>query len=178
MHISFADRKRRLLSDKIFSVVVDVMGGCKSVAAHESARLVVVDGETSYRAAEMVYGDTRPQGNVHRKAAAIRKAAKALRDALRDALEPGGVPEPVFLGGDRLMRAAVFDAIAGVLPAPSASAVLTAARAVLVDGLPVEEATEAAYGGRKNVRLVRRKADMVCKLAARLELVFSAENIK
>ena len=174
MHISFADRKRRLLSDKIFSVVVDVMGGCKSVAAHESARLVVVDGETSYRAAEMVYGDTRPQGNVHRKAAAIRKAAKALRDAL----EPGGVPEPVFLGGDRLMRAAVFDAIAGVLPAPSASAVLTAARAVLVDGLPVEEATEAAYGGRKNVRLVRRKADMVCKLAARLELVFSAENIK
>ena len=174
MHISFADRKRRLLSDKIFSVVVDVMGGCKSVAAHESARLVVVDGETSYRAAEMVYGDTRPQGNVHRKSAAIRKAAKALRDAL----EPGGVPEPVFLGGDRLMRAAVFDAIAGVLPAPSASAILAAARAVLVDGLPVEEATEAAYGGRKNVRLVRRKADMVCKLAARLELVFSAENIK
>ena len=174
MHISFADRKRRLLSDKIFSVVVDVMGGCKSVAAHESARLVVVDGETSYRAAEMVYGDTRPQGNVHRKAAAIRKAAKALRDAL----EPGGVPEPVFLGGDRLMRAAVFDAIAGVLPAPSASAILTAARAVLVDGLPVEEATEAAYGGRKNVRLVRRKVDMVSRLAARLELVFSAENIK
>ena len=174
MHISFADRKRRLLSDKIFSVVVDAMGGCKSVAAHESARLVVVDGETSYRAAEMVYGDTRPQGNVHRTSAAIRKAAKALRDAL----EPGGVPEPVFGGGDRLMRAAVFDAIAGVLPAPSASAILAAARAVLVDGLPAEEATEAAYGGRKNVRLVRRKADMVCKLAARLELVFSAENIK
>ena len=174
MHISFADRKRRLLSDKIFSVVVDAMGGCKSVAAHESARLVVVDGETSYRAAEMVYGDTRPQGNVHRKSAAIRKAAKALRDAL----EPGGVPEPVFLGGDRLMRAAVFDAIAGVLPAPSASAILVAARAVLVDGLPVEEATEAAYGGRKNVRLVRRKVDMVCKLAAQLDLVFSAENIK
>ena len=174
MHISFADRKRRLLSDKIFSVVVDVMGGCKSVAAHESARLVVVDGETSYRAAEMVYGDTRPQGNVHRKAAAIRKAAKALRDAL----EPGGVPEPVFLGGDRLMRAAVFDAIAGVLPAPSASAILTAARAVLVDGLPVEEATEAAYGGRKNVRLVRRKVDMMHKLAVRLELVFFEENIK
>lgn len=174
MHISFADRKRRLLSDKIFSVVVDVMGGCKSVAAHESARLVVVDGETSYRAAEMVYGDTRPQGNVHRKAAAIRKAAKALRDAL----EPGGVPEPVFLGGDRLMRAAVFDAIAGVLPAPSASAILTAARAVLVDGLPVEEATEAAYGGRKNVRLVRRKTDMVHSLAMQLELVFFAENIK
>lgn len=174
MHISFADRKRRLLSDKIFSVVVDVMGGCKSVAAHESARLVVVDGETSYRAAEMVYGDTRPQGNVHRKAAAIRKAAKALRDAL----EPGGVPEPVFLEGDRLMRAAVFDAIAGVLPAPSASAILTAARAVLVDGLPVEEATEAAYGGRKNVRLVRRKTDMVHSLAMQLEQVFSAENIK
>ena len=174
MHISFADRKRRLLSDKIFSVVVDAMGGCKSVAAHESARLVVVDGETTYRAAEMVYGDTRPQGNVHRKSAAIRKAAKALRDAL----EPGGAPEPVFGGGDRLMRAAVFDAIAGVLPAPSASAILAATRAVLVDGLPVEEATEAAYGGRKNVRLVRRKADMVCKLAARLELVFSAENIK
>ena len=42
MHISFADRKRRLLSDKIFSVVVDVMGGCKSVAAHESARLAAV----------------------------------------------------------------------------------------------------------------------------------------
>ena len=174
MHISFADRKRRLLSDKVFSAVVDAMGGCKSVAAHESARLVVVDGETTYRAAEMVYGDTRPQGNVHRKAAAIRKAAKALRDAL----EPGGVPEPVFLGGDRLMRAAVFDAIAGVLPAPSASAILAAARAVLVDGLPVEEATEAAYGGRKNVRLVRRKVDMVCKLAAQLEQVFSAENIK
>lgn len=174
MHISFADRKRRLLSDKIFSVVVDAVGGCKSVAAHESARLVVVDGETTYRAAEMVYGDTRPQGNVHRKAAAIRKAAKALRDAL----EPGGVPEPVFLGGDRLMRAAVFDAIAGVLPAPSASAILAAARAVLVDGLPVEEATEAAYGGRKNVSLVRRKVDVVHNLAVRLELVFSAENIK
>ena len=170
MHISFADRKRRLLSDKIFSVVVDVMGGCKSVAAHESARLVVVDGETTHRAAEMVYGDTRPQGNVHRKAAAIRKAAKALRDAL----EPGGVPEPVFGGGDRLMRAAVFDAIAGVLPAPSASAILAAARAVLVDGLPVEEATEAAYGGRKNASLVRRKADMMHNLAVRLEQVFFA----
>ena len=174
MHISFADRKRRLLSNEVFNAVIDAMGGCKSVAAHESARLVVVDGETTHRAAEMVYGDTRPQGNVHRKSAAIRKAAKALRDAL----EPGGVPEPVFLGGDRLMRAAVFDAIAGVLPAPSASAILTAARAVLVDGLPVEEATEAAYGGRKNARLVRRKVDMVCKLAAQLEQVFSAENIK
>ena len=174
MHISFADRKRRLLSNEIFSVVVDAMGGCKSVAAHESARLVVVDGETTYRAAEMVYGDTRPQGNVHRKAAAIRKAAKALRDAL----EPGGVPEPVFLGGDRLMRAAVFDAIVGVSSTPSASAILAAARDVLVDGLPVEEATEAAYGGRKNVRLVRRKADVVHNLAVRLELVFFAENIK
>lgn len=174
MHISFADRKRRLLSNEVFNAVIDAMGGCKSVAAHESARLVVVDGETTHRAAEMVYGDTRPQGNVHRKSAAIRKAAKALRDAL----EPGGAPEPVFGGGDRLMRAAVFDAIAGVLPAPSASAVLTAARAVLVDGLPVEEATEAAYGGRKNVRLVRCKVDMVSRLAAQLELVFFAENIK
>ena len=174
MHISFAERKRRLLSNEIFSAVVDAMGGCKSVAAHESARLVVVDGETTHRAAEMVYGDTRPQGNVHRKAAAIRKAAKALRDAL----EPGGVPEPVFWGGDRLMRAAVFDAIAGVLPAPSASAILAAARAVLADGLPVEEATEAAYGGRKNARLVRRKSDMVHKLAVQLEQDFFAENIK
>ena len=174
MHISFADRKRRLLSNEIFNAVIDAMGGCKSVAAHESARLVVVDGETTHRAAEMVYGDTRPQGNVHRKSAAIRKAAKALRDAL----EPGGVPEPVFGGGDRLMRAAVFDAIASVLPAPSASAILVAARAVLVDGLPVEEATEAAYGGRKNVRLVRCKVDMVHKLAVQLEQVFFAENIK
>ena len=174
MHISFADRKRRLLSIEIFNAVIDAMGGCKSVAAHESARLVVVDGETTHRAAEMVYGDTRPQGNVHRKSAAIRKAAKALRDAL----EPGGVPEPVFLGGDRLMRAAVFDAIAGVLPAPSASAILAATRAVLVDGLPVEEATEAAYGGRKNARLVRRKVDMVLRLAVQLEQVFFAENIK
>ena len=174
MHISFADRKRRLLSNEIFNAVIDAMGGCKSVAAHESARLVVVDGETTHRAAEMVYGDTRPQGNVHRKSAAIRKAAKALRDAL----EPGGAPEPVFGGGDRLMRAAVFDAIAGVLPAPSASAILAAARAVLVDGLPVEEATEAAYGGRKNARLVRRKTDMVHKLAVQLEQVFFAENIK
>ena len=174
MHISFADRKRRLLSNEVFNAVIDAMGGCKSVAAHESARLVVVEGETTYRAAEMVYGDTRPQGNVHRKSAAIRKAAKALRDAL----EPGGVPGPVFLEGDRLMRPAVFDAIAGVLPAPSASAILAAARAVLVDGLPVEEATEAAYGGRKNVSLVRRKVDMVSRLAARLELVFFAENIK
>ena len=173
MHISFADRKRRLLSNEIFNAVADAMGGCKSVAAHESARLVVVDGETTHRAAEMVYGDTRPQGNVHRKAAAIRKAAKALRDALG----PGGVPEPVF-GDGELMRAAVFDAIAGVLPAPSASAILTAARAVLVDGLPVEEATEAAYGGRKNARLVRRKVGMVHKLAVRLELVFFEENIK
>lgn len=174
MHISFADRKRRLLSNEIFNAVIDAMGGCKSVAARESARLVVVDGETAYRAAEMVYGDIRPQGNVHRKAAAIRKAAKALRDAL----EPGGVPEPVFLGGDRLMRAAVFDAIAGVLPAPSASAILTAARAVLVDGLPVDEATEAAYGGRKNVRLVRRKVDMVLRLAVRIEAAFSEKNIR
>ena len=175
MHISFADRKRRLLSIEIFNVAIDAMGGCKSVAAHESARLVVVDGETTHRAAEMVYGDTHPQNNVHRKAAAIRKAAKALRDAL----EPGGVPEPVFFGGERrLMRAAVFDAIAGVLPAPSASAILAAARAVLVDGLPVEEATEAAYGGRKNARLVRRKTDMVHKLAVQLEQVFFAENIK
>lgn len=174
MHISFADRKRRLLSNEIFNAVIDAMGGCKSVAAHESARLVVVDGETTHRAAEMVYGDTRPQGNVHRKSAAIRKAAKVLRDAL----EPGGAPEPVFGGGDRLMRAEVFDAIAGVLPAPSASAVLTAARAVLVDGLPVEEATEAAYGGRKNVRLVRCKVDMVIRLAVQLEQVFFAENIK
>lgn len=174
MHISFADRKRRLLSNEVFNAVVDAMGGCKSVAAHESARLVVVDGETTHRAAEMVYGDTRPQGNVHRKSAAIRKAAKVLRDAL----EPGGVPVPVFLGGDRLMRAEVFDAIAGVLPAPSASAVLAAARAVLVDGLPVEEATEAAYGGRKNVSLVRLKVDMMLRLAVQLEQVFFAENIK
>ena len=174
MHISFADRKRRLLSNEVFNAVIDAMGGCKSVAARESARLVVVDGETTYRAAEMVYGDTRPQGNVHRKSAAIRKAAKALRDAL----EPGGVPGPVFLGGDRLMRAAVFDAIAGVLPAPSASAILVAARAVLVDGLPVEEATEAAYGGRKNVSLVRRKVDVAHNLAVQLEQVFFAENIK
>lgn len=174
MHISFADRKRRLLSNEVFNAVVDAMGGCKSAAAHESARLVVVDGETTHRAAEMVYGDTRPQGNVHRKSAAIRRAARALRDAL----EPGGVPEPVFWGGDRLMRAAVFDAIAGVLPAPSASAILAAARAVLVDGLPVEEATEAAYGGRKNVSLVRRKVGMVLRLAVQLERVFSAENIK
>lgn len=174
MHISFADRKRRLLSNEVFNAVVDAMGGCKSAAAHESARLVVVDGETTHRAAEMVYGDTRPQGNVHRKSAAIRRAARALRDAL----EPGGVPEPVFLGGDRLMRAAVFDAIAGVLPAPSASAILAAARAVLVDGLPVEEATEAAYGGRKNVGLVRRKVDMVSRLAVQLEQVFFAGNIE
>lgn len=174
MHISFADRKRRLLSNEIFNAVIDAMGGCKSVAARESARLVVVDGETTYRAAEMVYGDTRPQGNVHRKSAAIRKAAKALRDAL----EPGGVPEPVFLGGDPLMRAAVFDAIVGVSSTPSASAILTAARAVLVDGLPVGEATEAAYGGRKNVSLVRRKVDMARNLAVQLERVFSAENIK
>lgn len=174
MHISFADRKRRLLSNEVFNAVVDAMGGCKSVAARESARLVVVDGETTYRAAEIAYGDTRPQGNVNRKSAAIRKAAKALRDAL----EPGGAPGPVFGGGDRLMRAAVFDAIAGVLPAPSASAILAAARAVLVDGLPVEEATEAAYGGRKNVRLVRRKVDMVLRLAVQLERVFFAENIK
>lgn len=174
MHISFADRKRRLLSNEIFNAVIDAMGGCKSPAAHESARLVVVDGETTHRAAEMVYGDTRPQGNVHRKSAAIRKAAKALRDVLA----PGGVPEPVFFGGDRLMRAAVFDAIAGVLPAPSASAILAAARAVLVDGLPAEEATEAAYGGRKNVRLVRRKAHMMHNLAVQLEQVFFAENIR
>ena len=174
MHISFADRKRRLLSNEVFNAVTAAMGGCKSVAAHESARLVVVDGETTHRAAEMVYGDTRPQGNVHRKAAAIRRAAKALRDAL----EPGGVSEPVFLGGDRLMRAAVFDAIVGVSSTPSASAILVAAHAVLVDGLPVEEATEAAYGGRKNVSLVRRKVDAVHNLAVQLEQVFFAENIK
>ena len=49
-------------------------------------------GSLTYLAAETVYQDVKSQGNVYRKSAAIRKAAKALRDAL----EPGGMPEPVF----------------------------------------------------------------------------------
>ncbi len=106
--ISFEERRRRLLSEDVFNATVDAMGGCKSPAARESARMVLVGGESTYLAAETVYQDVKSQGNVYRKSAAIRKAAKALRDAL----EPGGVPEPVFLGGGQLMRAAVFDAIA------------------------------------------------------------------
>ena len=174
MHISFADRKRRLLSNEVFNAVIDAMGGCKSVAAHESARLVVVDGETTHRAAEMVYGDTRPQGNVHRKSAAIRKAAKALRDAL----EPGGVPEPVFLGDGQLMRAAVFDAIVGVSSSPANSVIVVAARAVLVDGLTVEAAAEAAYGEPRNIHQVRKKVEKLRDLAVRIEADFSEKNIK
>ena len=174
MHISFADRKRRLLSNEVFNAVIDAMGGCKSVAAHESARLVVVDGETTYRAAEMVYGDTRPQGNVHRKSAAIRKAAKALRDAL----EPGGVPEPVFLGGGQLMRAAVFDAMASVSSSPASSVILVAARAVLVDGLAVEAAAEAAYGEPRNIHQVRKKVEKLRDLAVWIEAAFSEKNIR
>lgn len=172
--ISFEERRRRLLSEGVFNATVDAMGGCKSPAARESARMVLVGGESTYLAAEVAYQDVKSQGNVYRKSASIRKAVKALRDAL----EPGGVPEPVFLGGGQLMRAAVFDAMASVSSSPESSVIVAAARAVLVDGLAVEAAAEAAYGGRKNVRLVRCKVDMVSRLAAQLELVFFAENIK
>lgn len=174
MHISFADRKRRLLSGDVFDATVDAMGGCKSLAARESARLVAVDGETAYLAAEMVYQDVKSQGNVYRKSASIRKAAQALRDAL----EPGGVPGPVFLGDGQLMRAAVFDAIVGVSSSPASSVIVAAARAVLVDGLTVEAAAEAAYGEPRNIHQVRKKVEKLRDLAVRIEAAFSEKNIK
>ena len=172
--ISFEERRRRLLSEDVFNATVAAMGGCKSPAARESARMVLVGGESTYLAAETVYQDVKSQGNVYRKSAAIRKAAKALRDAL----EPGGVPEPVFLGGGQLMRAAVFDAIASASSSPANSVIVAAARAVLVDGLAVEAAAEAAYGEPKNIHQVRKKAEKLRDLAVRIEADFSEKNIR
>lgn len=172
--ISFEERRRRLLSEDVFNATVDAMGGRKSLAARESARMVLVGGESTYLAAETVYQDVKSQGNVYRKSAAIRKAAKALRDAL----EPGGVPVPVFLGGDRLMRAAVFDAIVGVSSSQARGAIVAAARAALVDGLTVEAAAEAAYGEPRNIRQVRKKVEKLRDLAVRIEVAFSEKNIK
>lgn len=174
--ISFEERRRRLLNEGVFNATVDAMGGCKSLAARESARMVLVGGESTYLAAEVAYQDVKSQGNVYRKSAAIRKAAKALRDALE--LEPGGVPGPVFLGGGQLMRAAVFDAIVGVSSSPASSAILAAARAVLVDGLTVEAAAEAAYGEPRNIHQVRKKVEKLRDLAVRIEAAFSEKNIK
>ena len=172
--ISFEERRRRLLSEDVFNATVAAMGGCKSPAARESARMVLVGGESTYLAAETVYQDVKSQGNVYRKSAAIRKASKALRDAL----EPGGVPEPVFLGGGQLMRAAVFDAILSVSSSPANSVIVVAARAVLVDGLAVEAAAEAAYGEPKNIHQVRKKAEKLRDLAVRIEADFSEKNIR
>ena len=171
--ISFEERRRRLLSEDVFNATVDAMGGCKSLAARESARMVLVVGESTYLAAETVYQDVKSQGNVYRKSAAIRKAAKALRDAL----EPGGVPEPVFLGDGQLMRAAIFDAIVGVSSSQN-SAILVAARAVLVDGLAVDAAAEAAYGEPRNIHQARKKVEKLRGLAVRIEAAFSEKNIK
>lgn len=172
--ISFEERRRRLLSEGVFNATVDAMGGCKSPAARESARMVLVGGESTYLAAEVAYQDVRSQGNVYRKSASIRKAAKALRDAL----EPGGVPEPVFLGGGQLMRAAVFDAMASVSSSPESSVIVAAARAVLVDGLAVEAAAEAAYGEPRNIHQVRKKVEKLHGLAVWIEAAFSGKNIK
>ena len=172
--ISFEERRRRLLSEGVFNATVDAMGGCKSPAARESARMVLVGGESTYLAAEVAYQDVKSQGNVYRKSASIRKAAKALRDAL----EPGGVPEPVFLGGGQLMRAAVFDAMASVSSSPESSVIVAAARAVLVDGLAVEAAAEAAYGEPRNIHQVRKKVEKLHGLAVWIEAAFSEKNIK
>lgn len=172
--ISFEERRRRLLSEGVFNATVDAMGSRKSLAARESARMVLVGGESTHLAAKAVYQDVRSQGNVYRKSASIRKAAKALRDAL----EPGGVPEPVFLGGGQLMRAAVFDAIVGVSSSPASSVVVVAARAVLVGGLTVEAAAEAAYGEPRNIHQVRKKVGKLRDLAVRIEAAFSGKNIK
>lgn len=172
--ISFEERRRRLLSEGVFNATVDAMGGCKSPAARESARMVLVGGESTYLAARVVYQDVKSQGNVYRKSASIRKAVKALRDAL----EPGGVPELVFLGGGQLMRAAVFDAMASVSSSPEGSVIVVAARAVLVDGLAVEAAAEAAYGEPRNIHQVRKKVEKLRDLAVRIEAAFSEKNIK
>lgn len=172
--ISFEERRRRLLSEGVFNATVDAMGGCKSPAARESARMVLVGGESTYLAAELACQDVKSQGNVYRKSASIRKAAKALRDAL----EPGGVPEPVFLGGGQLMRAAVFDAMASVSSSPESSVIVAAARAVLVDGLAVEAAAEAAYGEPRNIHQVRKKVEKLHGLAVWIEAAFSGKNIK
>ena len=171
--ISFEERRRRLLSEDVFNATVDAMGGCKSLAARESARMVLVGGESTYLAAEVAYQDVKSQGNVYRKSASIRKAAQALRDAL----EPGGVPEPVFLGDGQLMRAAIFDAIVGVSSSQN-SAILVAARAVLVDGLAVDAAAEAAYGEPRNIHQARKKVEKLRGLAVRIEAAFSEKNIK
>lgn len=167
--ISFEERRRRLLSEDVFNATVDAMGGCKSLAARESARMVLVGGESTYLAAETAYQDVKSQGNVYRKSASIRQAAKALRDAL----EPG----PVFLG-DGQMRPAVFDAIVGVSSSPANSVIVVAARAVLVDGLAVEAAAEAAYGEPKNIHQVRKKVERLRGLAVRIETAFSEKNIR
>ena len=172
--ISFEERRRRLLSEGVFNATVDAMGGCKSPAARESARMVLVGGESTYLAAEVAYQDVKSQGNVYRKSASIRKSAKALRDAL----EPGGVPEPVFLGGGQLLRAAVFDAMASVSSSPESSVIVVAARAVLVDGLAVEAAAEAAYGEPRNIHQVRKKVEKLHGLAVWIEAAFSGKNIK
>ena len=76
------------------------------------------------------------------------------------------------------MRAAVFDAIVGVSSSPANSAILVAARAVLVDGLAVEAAAEAAYGEPRNIHQVRKKVEKLRGLAVRIEAAFSGKNIK
>jgi hypothetical protein len=78
----------------------------------------------------------------------------------------------------QLMRAAVFDAMASVSSSPANSAILVAARAVLVDGLAVEAAAEAAYGEPRNIHQVRKKVEKLRDLAVRIEAAFSEKNIK
>ena len=50
--------------------------------------------------------------------------------------------------------------------------------AVLVDGLAVEAAAEAAYGEPRNIHQVREKVEKLRGLAVRIEAAFSEKNIK
>ena len=76
------------------------------------------------------------------------------------------------------MRPAVFDAIVSVSSSPANSVIVVAARAVLVDGLAVEAAAEAAYGEPRNIHQVRKKVEKLHGLAVWIEAAFSEKNIK
>ena len=77
-----------------------------------------------------------------------------------------------------MMRPAVFDAIVSVSSSPANSVIVVAARAVLVDGLAVEAAAEAAYGEPRNIHQVRKKVEKLHGLAVWIEAAFSEKNIK
>ena len=76
------------------------------------------------------------------------------------------------------MRAADFSASVGVSSSPANSVIVVAARAVLVDGLTVEAAAEAAYGEPRNIHQVRKKAEKLRDMAVRIEAAFSEKNIR